>query len=261
MRETGHCKHGEFNLDEGCPQCIADKMAVEGNTEASTEEAIAKVQRAESTAETALATKPGADLEVISYYTEALKLRKYAEERVISSVEDVKVATDDLSVISKLKKAMENKRKEYLEPLRTQAEAIRETYSTLMDPILGADKITRDKMLDFNREQERIRAEQEEINRKRQEAAEAEMKLKGELTESVNLVEVAPEVKRVSTEMGTAGMKDNWKYEVVDFSAVPDEYKVIDSSLLTAIARKHHDRKPVTGIRFYNEPVIAVRAK
>ena len=24
----GHCKHGEFDLVEGCPQCIAEFMAV-----------------------------------------------------------------------------------------------------------------------------------------------------------------------------------------------------------------------------------------
>ena len=25
--EKGHCKHGEFDLMEGCPQCMAEKMA------------------------------------------------------------------------------------------------------------------------------------------------------------------------------------------------------------------------------------------
>jgi len=24
-KEKGHCKHGEFNLTEGCPQCIAER--------------------------------------------------------------------------------------------------------------------------------------------------------------------------------------------------------------------------------------------
>jgi hypothetical protein len=116
-------------------------------------------------------------------------------------------------------------------------------------------------MLDFTREQDRIRSEQEEINRKRQEAAEAEMKLNGELSESVNLVEVSPEApKTVATDLGTAGQRDNWKWEVVDFALLPDEYKVVDSSLLTAVAKKHHDQKPIPGVRFFNEPIIAVRA-
>lgn len=211
---------------------------------------------------TALALRPGEDVEARGYFQEALKLLEYADARVITTIEDNKVATDDLSIISKLKKAMDGKRKEYLEPLKVQTEAIRGTYDYLMLPVLEADKITRDKMLGYGKEQDRIRAEQEEINRKRQEAAETEMKLKGELSESVNLVEVVPGApKRVSTDMGTTGQRDNWKWGVVDFALLPDEYKVVDNSLLTAVARKHHDQKPVPGVRFYNEPIIAVRAR
>jgi len=33
------------------------------------------------------------------------------------------------------------------------------------------------------------------------------------------------------------------------------------SSQLTAIARKHHDQKPVQGIEFYNEPTVRVSTK
>lgn len=354
----GKCKHGEFPLAEGCPQCIADRMGEEGNTEASIAEGIAEANRnivkvqyysettgelssreytyfsadrlnvgdvvtvpvrdttgkakvsavdvsaaeivnfkdkvktipsgsiiltkpelepvpeligeqlakeagiSDPAAETALVVAPGADAEAMGYYDEAVKLQEYAVSRVIATVEDVKSANDDLSAISKLKKVMENKRKALLDPLKLQAEAIRETYSTLMDPIFSADKITRDKMIAFDAEQKHIRAEQEEINRKRTEAAEAEMRLKGELTEPVGLVEVSPEApKKVSTDMGTTGMTDSWKYEVVDFAQLPDEYKVIDGAILTAIARKHHDQKKVPGVRFYNEPFITVRAK
>lgn len=212
--------------------------------------------------EAAVALRPGEDIEARSYYEEALRALDYAEKRVITTIDHVKAATDDLALISKLKKVMENKRRSLLDPLKLQAEAIRETYSSLMDPIIKADRITREKMLAFSREQERIRWEQEEINRKRQEAAEAEMRLKGELSEPVGLVEVAPEpAKSVSTDMGSTGMTDHWKYEVVDFALLPDEYKVVDGALLTAVARKHHDQKQIPGVRFYNEPYIAVRTR
>lgn len=256
MTEKGTCqKHGEFVLTEGCLGCLAEKRG---------EPVVVPDELLQSTtsAETALATRLGSDIEVMGYYNEALKLQQYAESRVITTVEDVKLANDDLSIISRLKKAMDSKRSEYLEPLKAQTEAIRDTYNYLMAPVIEADKVTRDKILGFSKEQERIRREQEEINRKRQEAAEAEMRLNGELSESVNLVEVVPEApKRVSTDMGTTGQRDNWKWEVVDFALLPDEYKVVDSSLLTAVAKKHHDQKPVPGVRFYNEPIIAVRAR
>jgi len=40
----GKCRHGEFDLFEGCPQCIAERMAVVGNIPDMLREAIAKVQ-------------------------------------------------------------------------------------------------------------------------------------------------------------------------------------------------------------------------
>jgi len=349
----GKCKHGEFELEKGCPQCVADREKREGNPPESIAEGIkaarqkkvkpfivkvryysettegispreytyysvdrlkvgdiiivpvkdttgkAKVSsidvpegevasfkdkvktipsgsvviekktldqlemEAEASSEaTALTTRPGADVEVLSYYTEATKLQKYAQSRVITTLEHVKEATADLSIISNLKKAMEAKKKEYLEPLKVKTEAIRGTYNFLMAPVFEADKVTRTKMLEYNKEQARIRAEQEAINQKRMEAAQAEMKLKGKLTEDVNLVEVAPEVSKTTrTGLGTASLTANWKYEVADFALLPDEYKVPDTAMLNAIARKHHDQKQIPGVRFYNEPTISVRTQ
>ena len=219
---------------------------------------------AENEKATALANAPGADIQVIDYYNQALGLQKYAESRVIATVEDIKGATDDLSIISKLKKAMDGKRKEYLDPLKAQAEAIRSTYDYLMLPIIEADKITRGKMLAFDAEQKRIRQEQEEINRLRIEAAEKEAALTGagELTEPVDLIEVSPEApKRVSTEMGTVGQRGNWKWEVVDFSLVPDEYKMINAGVLTPVVKASKGKITIPGIRIYNEPIIAVNAR
>ena len=89
--------------------------------------------------ETALVLRPYEDLEARGYYQEALKLTVYAEGRVIATAADYKLATDDLSVIAKLKKAMAAKKRQYLDPIKVVAEAIVETYSTLMDPIIRAD--------------------------------------------------------------------------------------------------------------------------
>jgi len=212
--------------------------------------------------ETALALLPGADLEVMSYFEEAQKLQQYAEARIIKTAEDNKVATDDLSIISKLKKAMEAKRKEYLEPLKAQVEAINETYKELMSPIFSADKTTRDKMLAYDAGQRANRAEQERINQLKIEMAQAEMKLTGEMSQSLNLVEVAPEpVKVIRTNLGSAGMTDHWVFEVFDFALLDDAYKIEDKVLLGDTARKYHDTKKVPGVRFYNEPYITSRMK
>ncbi len=211
--------------------------------------------------ETSLVLRPGEDIEVHWYFLEAIKLLDYAEHRAIKTLDDAQTATNDLSIISKLKKAMDAKRKEKLAPHEAQVKAIRDTYTYLMTPVLEAERITKSKQVAFLQEQERIKREQEEINRKRMEAAQAEMKLKGELTESVNLVEVTEAPEHIRAELGVTGMVDHWVFEVVDFSQVPDEYKVVDSTMLNAIARKYHDQKPVRGIRFVNQPYIATRTK
>jgi len=276
----GHCKHGEFELMEGCKLCIEERrtadLAEQVKKKSADEETLEQLDIEEDmnsedlshlvgageVTETALVLCPGEDVEVHGYYEESVKLLEYAEKRVIASLEDNKDANDDLSIISKLKKAMEAKKREYLEPLKVQQDAIRDTYNFLMTPIIEAEKLTKSKMLSYDAEQQRIRAEQEDINRKRLEAAEAEMKLKGELTESVNLVEVAPEApKRTQTDLGTSGQRDVWKFEIVDLDALPREYMIPDLVMLNAIAKKYHDQKKIAGVRFYCEKIMAVRAR
>ncbi len=394
--EEGNCKHGKFLLNQGCPQCIADRMAAEGNTEASVAEAVKKADRQivkvkfygdnnevkgrgfiyyseeplevgqtvkapirggitsalvveigipeseieafkelaqtipagsivdpplqdctkdiraafeyyleadkvktipagsrvigtaensankgepisimgsstfdgdeatlpEQVAETTVALRPGEDIEAQDYHSQALKALEYAKSRVIATADDNKLASDDLIAIGKLKTAMGKKKREYLAPLREKAEAIQETYSTLLDPVIRADKITRDKMLAYAAEQTRKAEAAEAINRKRIEAAQEEMDLKGELSESVNLVETPVPASRLTrTDLGTSGLTDCWKYEVVDPAAVPEAYKLIDHVLLNSTAKKHHDSKPVAGVRFYNEPIISARGR
>lgn len=208
-----------------------------------------------------LNVKPQADTSVIDLFTEANKLLHYAELRVIATVEDIKSATDDLSIISKLKKALEEKRKGYLKPLAEHQQAIRTAFDTLMEPILGADRITRAKILDFQKEEERIRQEQEEINRMRLEAAQKEAALNGGvITESVGLVEVSPEVpKRTQTDMGTTGTATIWKFEVVDFSLLPDRFKMENATLIGKVVRA--GEREIPGVKIWSENTLKVRAR
>jgi len=206
--------------------------------------------------------KPEADTEIMVFYNQALELRDYAEARIIATSDDLKPANDDLSIIRRVRKAMEARRKEYLSPFQDHVKETNEAYKTLMEPIEQADKITADKMLAFDREQKRIRQEQEEINRMRLEAAQKEMELKGEITESVGLIEVSREApKRVSTDMGTSGQRDNWKWEVIDFALVPDEYKMINPAVLTPAAKSYKGTRAIPGVRIYNEPIIQMKTR
>jgi len=203
---------------------------------------------------------PEEDKAVIAIHEKSLRLEHYAKVLVLSSVDDVKRATNDLSIITGLKKAIEEKRREYTQPINEHLKAVNEAFKTLTEPLINANKLTKDKMLAYDAEVTRKRQEQEAINRKRQEAADMEAKLKGEVTEPVNLVEVTPLAsKSVSTDMGTVSKTDCWKYEVIDFTLLPNEFKLPDTVMLNSIAKKYHNLKEIPGVRFFNDPIISMR--
>ncbi len=204
-------------------------------------------------------SKPELNPEIVAFYTEALRLLEFAEARVIQTNDDLKPATDDLSIIAKVRKGMEEERKKYLAPFQNHVKETNDAYKQFMSPIEQADKITRDKILAYDTAQRRIRVAQEEINRKRIEAAQEEMKLKGELTESVNLIGVIQEVKRVSTEMGTSGIVKIRKWEVEDLSKVPLDYLMIDAAKVGKVVKAGIPF--IQGIRIWLEASLRVTTK
>ena len=203
--------------------------------------------------------KPDIDEAVIALYEEASSLCRYAEVRVITCDVDIHSATDDLSLIAKLKKAIEEKRKEYVGPINDHLKTINDAFKNFTEPLNQADSITRQKILDYRKEQERIRQEQERINELRLEAARAEMQLKGELAESVGIVEVKPEQpKHYRTETGTLGTMKVWRFEIIDFSLLPDQYKLPD---MVKIRKVITAGATIAGVRAWLEESLKVTTK
>jgi hypothetical protein len=100
-------------------------------------------------------------------------------------------------------------------------------------------------------------------NNLRMEAAQKEAALnQGEISEPVNLVEVTPAApKKVSTDLGSSAMRDNWTFEVNDFKLIPDEYKMVNTSALNSFIKSNKGTRPVPGVRIFNDPVVVVRPK
>ena len=193
---------------------------------------------------------PKNDESVIALYNEANKLLEYANARIIATLEDTKLATNDLSLIAKLRKAMESKRKDYLQPFQEHVKEVNDAYKTLMAPIETADIVTRQKVMAYQREQSRIAAEQEEINRLRMEAAHKEAALNnGEISEAVSLVEVQEVQKKVNAEMGSLGTAKIWKFEVIDKALVPEDYKLVDMVKVGSVVRATKGTINIPGIK------------
>lgn len=204
---------------------------------------------------------PNTDLEIQKLHGEAVKLENYAKSRVITTKEDLKPATNDLTIIARLKKAFESRRHEIIAPLQQQIKTVNAAFESITLPILSADNITRVKILEFQRQEDVKRQKQEEINELRMTAARKEAALKGgEITESVDLVEVDAEVpKRVSTDMGSTGQRMIPKWEEINFAEVPDEYKMLDSAKIGKVVRA--GLRNIPGIRIWEEPTLVVKPK
>lgn len=263
IKETGTCKHGTFPLLDGCSKCLAERRKAGIKPEDDEmEDGLQAEGLTLANTETAVALRPGEDVEVIAFYEQSLKIKEYAKKRVIAKVEDLELATEDLTIIGTVMNELQSKRKDYVKPHQDLVKEFNEAFKILMEPIVTADTITRDKMLAFNREQEKLRQEQEAINQAKQELAEREAALNGQEVEPVDLVEVSREVPTtIKTGIGNAGMTDHWVYEVFDFALLSDDYKLEDTVTLNSIAKKNHDKKPIPGVRFFNKPYIARRAK
>ncbi len=371
----GKCKHGEFELSDGCSQCVADRMGVEGNTPESIAEAvkdsnrnIVKVQYYSQTKgdiigdreytyfsvdllkagdivalpvgadnrttkarvsaidippaeiiafadkvktiptksilslptvspeqkemeaglnsegltlkdtdpnawrtgeeeqrqepETAVALRPGEDVEAQGYYREALCLWGYANERVIATADDEKLANDDLITIGKLRKAMDDKRVSLVKPKQDIVKAIQETYNILMKPVLEADRINRAKMTAFKMDQRRKVEEAEAVNRQAIEVAKKQATLNnGEFTTDIKPVEVTVAPKLTRTSQGTSGLVDDWKYRIVDFEKLSKVYMIPNDAMLKSIAKQNHDKQVIPGVEFYNEPHLRASAR
>lgn len=208
-----------------------------------------------------IAISPDEDDSVKALVQEADRLLEYANGLVITSDEGVRVATEDLSFLVKLKKALEDKRGEYVKPINTILKGINDTFKAIVTPVEDADKLIRNKILAYRKEQERKAREIEEINRLRIEAAQREAKLnEGELTESIAIIESAPPPpSTIRTEVGTLGTMKVTKWEVEDFSKVPDSYKLIDAAKVGRVVRAGIPSIP--GICIWKEDTLKVSTK
>jgi hypothetical protein len=186
----------------------------------------------------------------------------YAEQFVVFNQDNANKAVTDLSLVKGLKDKLEEKRKEYVSPLNERVKTINSFFKSVSEPILKADKILRDKILAFNAgvEKERKEAEAREAA-KYQLAKEQAATNFGEITVDLS-PEVIPEVvKTVRTSVGSATASGTWKYNIVDFSKVPDTYKVINTSVVNAFVRSNKGKVKIPGIEQYFEPTLVVRGK
>ncbi len=205
-------------------------------------------------------------------------------EMVVDSEETFKIATDVRAVIKALQATLEQQRDALVRPKNLEVKAINTTFKGWSVPLENTDRALEGKMVAWRAaERRRIDEEQrriaEENDRRREEAgreearrieAEAEATrqaaLELGLTDAeanqaaddaanavapvIPVLEVAPvQQTTVRGSIGTSVERQDWKFEVVDPSLVPDEFWVIDEAEIGRAVRA--GLRDISGVRIY----------
>jgi hypothetical protein len=191
------------------------------------------------TAVATIAVKPEQDPRVLALAEEANSLLKYATTRTVASNEDLTPATEDLSIIAKVKKALNEAKSTYVKPIRGYLDEVNAAFNLIMKPLEEADKITRQKIMAYRQEVQRREAEAAEINRQKEELArrEAAFSGTGEVTIDTTPVEAPALGKHVCAGGGTLLVAKSTTWELVDFAQVPDQYKMLDTGKINKVVK------------------------
>ncbi len=183
--------------------------------------------------------KPEDDPKVVALATEARQLRDFAVARTIGTDADLKPATEDLSIIARVKKALTEAKALYVKPIRGHLDDVNAAFTSILAPLDEADKVTRDKILAYRQAQQKRAAEVEKLNQDAADVArrQAELSGTGEFTVNTTPVVAPAPVKRVSTDLGTASVQKIVRWEVVDKSLVPEDYKILDAGKITKLVK------------------------
>lgn len=206
---------------------------------------------------------PNKDSAAQALYQEGLNLRDLALRRVIKSDTDVKLATDDLAVIGGLVKKLGELRKKYEAPFKEHLATFRTTFETFIAPLVEAERINKEKWGTYRREVEAAKARAEETNQMAEEVArrQAEASGTGEITVNITPVEAPRTSDTIRSILGTSSAYKTPKYRVVDFKALPDEYKLPDTGKLTRVIKAAKGQITIPGVEITFEEVLSVRPR
>jgi len=172
-----------------------------------------------------------------------------ANEVQIQTKDDVLVASQDLSNIQATLKAIEKKRKEFVDPLNESLKAINSSFKKLSEPLEKAKAILSGKITDWHvAEQKRIAEENERIRKeeeKRRKIQEAHAAQGHEVAKPIEMKREAP----VENKIGSTYMRTDWAWELINEAEIPREYLMIDQVKINTAVRA--GIRSISGIRIY----------
>lgn len=204
----------------------------------------------------------------------------------VADAETQKSATVSVKEIKTWAKKVEERRKELTAPLRARIEQINSIAEKISSPLTDAEKhcktelIAYDKVLEVER-QKQLKAIEEERKKKEQEAAIAAKKAQEQAeaaamfgsgaNETRAALVANAEAERIKDEAAkearretktieanrVSGIREIWKYEILDSSKVPDQFWIIDDISIGKAVRA--GAREIAGVRIYSEQTLGVR--
>lgn len=154
-------------------------------------------------------------------------------------------------------------------PLNQQVKAINAEFKPVSEAIEAARKGVLAKVTAFQLAEDRRRREEAEALRRKQEeealalAAKAEAEGKAEEAEAIVEKAATVVVPTATTTIArgdfgsTTSLRDNWTFEVEDFAALPDAYKLANEQALRSLAKS--GRPTIPGVRWVNNRTAVAR--
>lgn len=195
-----------------------------------------------------------------------------ASTYTVTTAEHYTAAGDDLKRVKAAQKRLEEVRTAITRPMDAAKKAVLEFFRAPEAKLADAENRIKRAMIGYQTEQERIRREQQakleadarkERERIAAQAAKAEAAGKVEKAEALQIRAaqvVAPVVMTEQPKVTGISLREVWRFEVVDATAVPREYLAIDEKKIGQIVRAMKGDTTIPGVRVWAEKQLAAGA-
>lgn len=201
-----------------------------------------------------------------SLYKEAVDRAEaaMAVARTIQSIDNqdsADRANEILGLTSDVRKEIEEHRKSATRERREEVTVTDKAFKEILNPIQAVEQALKKSLIQFNREEEeRVAEEQaklEEETATQQEKEDEKAAEEDREPEEISAPELAPAPTTRRGSTGTSTPRKERKYCIVDFTKLPDDYKLPNKGELHRATKSGIDKIP--GVEFYYEDNLAVR--
>lgn len=196
---------------------------------------------------------------------EAEELTNKLEIINVTDQQSLELATSHKNNARKMLQRLDEIRKGMTKPLDDAKKNIMGFFRPFEDKLNHCMDGNKDTIGTYLAEQEKIRREQEEILRKKQEAEAERLRKRAEAVkteskreellekaeEAENIVPVLPEIKTEGTYTKTV-----WTYEIEDFNLLPNEYKIPNETMIGQVVRSTKGKLIIPGVKIFSKQTV-----